>query len=51
MHGPQAEDVFGKPRERNKVIAIDTHKERRKFDDIHISLPEAFEILSKKGYL
>ena len=51
IHSPQANDVFGKPRERRKAIAIDIHKERREFDDIHISLSEAFESLSKKGYL
>ena len=51
IHSPQANDVFGKPRERRKVIAIDNHKERREFDDIHISLLDALEILSKKGYL
>ena len=43
--------MFGKPRERRKAIAIDIYKERREFDDIHISLSEALEILSKKGYL
>ena len=51
IQGPQAKDVFGKPRERRKAIAIDIHKERREFDDIHILLSEAFEILSKKGCL
>ena len=51
IHGSQAEDVFWKPKERKKVFAIDTHKEGREFDDIHISLSEALEILSKKGYL
>nr|POF27045.1 hypothetical protein CFP56_31988 [Quercus suber] len=51
IHGPQAEDVFSKPKERKKVISNDTHKKRREFDDIHISLSDAFEILSKKDYL
>ena len=51
IHGPQAEDVYGKPKERKKVGAIETNKEKREFDDIHISLSEALEILSKKGYL
>ena len=50
IHGPQVKDVFGKIKERKKVIANDTKKKRREFDDIHISLSEAFEILSK-GYL
>ena len=43
--------MFGKPRERRKVITIDNHKERSEFDDIHISLSDALEILSKKVYL
>ena len=43
--------MFGKTRERRKAIAIDIYKERKEFDDIHISLSEAFEILSKKGCL
>ena len=34
-----------------KVISKDTHKKRREFDDIHMSLSKALEILSKKGYL
>ena len=44
INGPQVEDVFGKPKERKKVIANDTRKKKREFDDIHISLLEAFEI-------
>ena len=36
---------------RKKVIANDTPKKRREFDDIHISLLKAFKILSKKCYL
>ena len=51
IHGSQAEDVFWKPKERKKVIGKDTRKKRREFDDIHMSLSEALEILSKKGYL
>ena len=51
VHGPQAEDVFGKTKDIKKIIANDTHKKRREFDDIYISLSEAFESLSKKGYL
>ena len=51
IHGPQVKDVFGKPKERKKVIANDTHKKRGELDDIHISLSEALEILSKKDYL
>ena len=51
IHGLQAEDVFGKLKERKKVIAKDTPKKIREFDDIHMSLLEALEILSKKGYL
>ena len=47
----EAKDMLIKPKERKKVFAIDTHKEGREFDDIHISLSEALEILSKKGYL
>ena len=47
----EAKDMLSKPKERKKVFAIDTHKEGREFDDIHISLSEALEILSKKGYL
>ena len=37
--------------DKKKVIANDTPKKRREFDDIYISLSKAFEILSKKGYL
>ena len=33
-----------------KLLPNDTRKKKREFDDIHISLSEAFEILSKKGY-
>ena len=51
LHGPQVKDVFGKPKERKKAIANDTHKMKKEFDDIHISLSKALEILSKKGYL
>ena len=51
IHGLQAEDVFGKPKEWKKVIAKDTPKKIREFDDIHMSLLETLEILSKKGYL
>ena len=51
IHGLQAEDVFGKPKERKKVIAKDTPKKIREFDEIHMSLLETLEILSKKGYL
>ena len=50
INGPQVEDVFGKPKERKKVISNDTRKKKREFDDIHISLLEAFEILSMKDY-
>ena len=51
VHSPQAKDVFGKTKERKKVIANATNKKRREFDDIYISSSKAFEILSKKGYL
>ena len=51
IHGSQAKDVFGQSKERKKDIVIDTYKERKKLDDTHISLSEAFEILSRKGYL
>ena len=51
IHGLQAEYVFDKPKERKKFIAKDTPKKIREFDDIHMSLLEALEILSKKGYL
>ena len=51
IHGPQAEDVFGKPKERKKVIANNTPKKRREFDDIHMLLSKDLEILSKKGDL
>ena len=36
IHGPQVKDVFGKIKERKKVIANDTHKNKREFDDSHI---------------
>ena len=51
IHGLQAEYVFDKPKERKKFIAKDTPKKIREFDDIHMSLLETLEILSKKGYL
>ena len=38
-------------KERKKVIAKDTPKKKREFDDIHMLLSEALEILSEKGYL
>ena len=44
IHGPQAEDVFGKPKERKKVIANNTPKKRREFDDLRMSLSEALKI-------
>ena len=43
--------MLGKSNGRMKVTTNDTHKEKREFDDIHISLSKAFKILSKKGYL
>ena len=51
IHGLQAEDVFGKPKEWKKVITNDTPEKIREFDYIHISLSKALEFLSKKGYL